>query len=82
MEQSNAVVGLLRELRKTPTNTVLDFSPRTAEAIGMALASGFEMHAAVRIVLNAVSTQEEWKVITDILQVRGFSYKKPKGLLF
>jgi len=82
MEQSNAVVGLLRELRKTLTNTVLDFSPRTAEAIGMALASGFEMHAAVRIVLNAVSTQEEWKVITDILQVRGFSYKKPKGLLF
>lgn len=82
MEQSNEVVGVLRELRKTLTHSTMDFSPRTAEAVAMALMAGMEMHAAFRAVLYAISSQEDWKAIIDVLQARGFSYKKPKKLLF
>lgn len=82
MEDSNAVVGVLRELRKTLTNSTMDFSPRTAEAVAMALMAGMEMHAAFRCVLHAISSPEDWKVIIDTLQARGHSYKKPKKLLF
>lgn len=82
MEDSNAVVGVLRELRKTLTHSTMDFSPRTAEAVAMALMAGMEMHAAFRAVLYAISPPEDWKAIIDTLQARGHSYKKPKELLF
>ena len=82
MENSNEVVGVLRELRKTLTHSTMDFSPRTAEAVAMALMAGMEMHAAFRAVLYAISPPEDWKAIIDVLQARGYSYKKPKKLLF
>lgn len=82
MEQAAAVVGILRELRKTLTNTVLDFSPRTAEAIGLAMNAGLEMHNAVRVVLHAVSLPEEWKVVVDTLNSHGYKYGKTGKLLF
>lgn len=82
MADATSVVGVLRELRKTLTNSTMDFSPRTAEAVAMSLMAGMEMHAAFRSVLYAIASQEEWKVIIDTLQTRGFSYKRPKKLMF
>jgi len=82
MDVAAKIVGVLRELRKTLTESTLDFSPRTAEAVAMAMGAGLELHAAFRAVLCAVSLQEEWKEVTDILNVKGYRYSKPKKLLF
>lgn len=82
LEMASEVVAFLREIRKTLTTSVLDFSPRTAKAIGVAMGCGLDVHAATRTVLHAIATDEEWKEIVDVLQRRGFPFTQSKKLMF
>ncbi len=79
---AGAVVSLLRELRKTLPTSNLDFSPRTAENVALALNSGIGMHLAFRTVLAAICEDQEWKVIIDILNSNGHKMNRVDKLLF
>ena len=83
MKESSKIVSLLRELRKTLPNSQLDFSPRTAENLASAISSGLSFYLAFKVVLHSLCTNEEWKVIADILGTNGYGDQgeKPK-LLF
>lgn len=79
---AGAVVSLLRELRKTLPTSNLDFSPRTAENVALALNSGIGMHWAFRTVLAAICEDQEWKVIIDILNSNGHKMNRVDKPLF